>query len=618
MITTLLSISLIIAIILLIRRPFARAYGAKAAYALWALPLIRLVLPPLPAWLSPRSLFANQTETGGTGTSAPTDTVVLETATLHAAGAAPTQLPAAVHAPTISGAQGETTETAGTLLAMLPDASQAFTALGAIAIAGAAIMLTMQAWRQWRFASLIRSDGTAPSPAVMRLAAQIQSEIGLRRAVPVRASLLSSGPLVSGFLRPVILIPAWFEADYTPAEQRVALTHEAMHVKRGDLVALQLAHIIAAVQWFNPLARRALHAFRADQEAACDADVLALRTTTPKAYGATLLKAIRQARAEPMPAFVAALPLNHAIKDRFAMLAHDTPPPKTRRTALAITLAAGTAAMLATANIGIAQEPELDGASDTDTRVVLDGNVHTHIITRRTGETSQMVILTDPMADLEEILVEVDRLDVPEPPTPPTPPEVFPPAPPALDHSILQTLEGLEDLTALEGLGDIVTFMDDGGTLVISIDTTEMAALEATIEAEAARFEEEIERWSQQLEARLEGDFAQEINAFEESMRAFEAQIEALTESPEFDAAVARGSASIEALNEKCRDVDFDTVDLAVVESPQGDKAICVDPDANADAINAAVMADPALSDAEKRRFLDRADEHIHVEVHRD
>ena len=45
----------LIALVLLIRRPVARHFGPQAAYALWALPLIRLVLPPLtlPAWMAP-------------------------------------------------------------------------------------------------------------------------------------------------------------------------------------------------------------------------------------------------------------------------------------------------------------------------------------------------------------------------------------------------------------------------------------------------------------------------------------------------------------------------------------------------------------------------------------
>ena len=45
----------LIALVLAARRPVARICGPQCAYALWALPVIRLVLPPLtlPAWMAP-------------------------------------------------------------------------------------------------------------------------------------------------------------------------------------------------------------------------------------------------------------------------------------------------------------------------------------------------------------------------------------------------------------------------------------------------------------------------------------------------------------------------------------------------------------------------------------
>ncbi len=52
---TLIWTAALIALVLVIRRPVARWFGAQAAYALWAMPLLRLALPPLtlPAWMAP-------------------------------------------------------------------------------------------------------------------------------------------------------------------------------------------------------------------------------------------------------------------------------------------------------------------------------------------------------------------------------------------------------------------------------------------------------------------------------------------------------------------------------------------------------------------------------------
>ena len=42
-----LSVTFLVVFILLIRRPFAKRFGAKAAYALWLLPVLRLFIPTI-------------------------------------------------------------------------------------------------------------------------------------------------------------------------------------------------------------------------------------------------------------------------------------------------------------------------------------------------------------------------------------------------------------------------------------------------------------------------------------------------------------------------------------------------------------------------------------------
>jgi len=44
----LLVASLLVAAVLLLRRPVARLFGPRAAYALWLAPALRLIVPPLP------------------------------------------------------------------------------------------------------------------------------------------------------------------------------------------------------------------------------------------------------------------------------------------------------------------------------------------------------------------------------------------------------------------------------------------------------------------------------------------------------------------------------------------------------------------------------------------
>src|SRR3712207_658229 len=48
LVETLVAVTLLMAMVLLLRGPVARTFGAGWAYALWAVPALRLVLPPLP------------------------------------------------------------------------------------------------------------------------------------------------------------------------------------------------------------------------------------------------------------------------------------------------------------------------------------------------------------------------------------------------------------------------------------------------------------------------------------------------------------------------------------------------------------------------------------------
>ncbi|MGB3454728.1 MAG: hypothetical protein WBA35_00075, partial [Litorimonas sp.] len=63
---TALSVSALLALVLLSRRAVARRFGPRAAYALWAMPVLRLFAPTLvlpAAWTQPvRVLFAASAE----------------------------------------------------------------------------------------------------------------------------------------------------------------------------------------------------------------------------------------------------------------------------------------------------------------------------------------------------------------------------------------------------------------------------------------------------------------------------------------------------------------------------------------------------------------------------
>lgn len=75
---TLLWTGVLIGVVLLLRRPVAKHLGPQAAYALWLLPALRLVMPPLvlPAWLKPQEALVANSNLAATDTATPTHEVI--------------------------------------------------------------------------------------------------------------------------------------------------------------------------------------------------------------------------------------------------------------------------------------------------------------------------------------------------------------------------------------------------------------------------------------------------------------------------------------------------------------------------------------------------------------
>ncbi|MEH3105538.1 MAG: peptidase M56 [Sphingomonas phyllosphaerae] len=234
-----LASALLMLAVLVLRGPVRNAFGARVAYALWALPALRMVMPPLPEGWRGEALPVLP---------APEPIVIM-------LGDPVATLPV------------ETTHTA---LGWPP------VALG-LWLGGAALLLVWQAVGYLRF----RYN-------VLRLGIAVD-RVG---SITVVQSAATDGPLAFGVFDRVVAFPRDFAARFDPEERALALEHELGHHARGDLVANWVALAVLALHWFNPLAWTAFRKFRADQEMANDARVLARSGGAARhAYGCAIVKA---------------------------------------------------------------------------------------------------------------------------------------------------------------------------------------------------------------------------------------------------------------------------------------------------------------------------------------
>ena len=102
------------------------------------------------------------------------------------------------------------------------------------------------------------------------------------------------GPAIFGVLAPSLILPADFRQRFNNAQRRLILEHELAHWQRGDLHANLLAVALLCLFWFHPVIWLAYRRYRADQELACDAEVLQRHPkSTPFCYANALLAAMQ-------------------------------------------------------------------------------------------------------------------------------------------------------------------------------------------------------------------------------------------------------------------------------------------------------------------------------------
>ncbi|MHA4838355.1 M56 family metallopeptidase [Sphingopyxis sp. MSC1_008] len=267
---TLVTTGLLVLLILIVRKPFARHFGPRLTYALWAVPALRLVLPPLP--------FADPV-------------IVMPAPVAQIALVVPEGLPVAAPAPVA--------EPLWTLAELVPF----FFALWAAGMI--AVIVTAMVSHQ-RFRRAVLGDAVELEP------------IGNIRLVMSDAV---DGPVAFGLWQRYVAVPHDFFARYVAEERALAIDHELSHHRHGDLWANSGALVLLAAQWFNPFAWRAIRAFRFDQEAACDARVLTMTGCDERGERtARYATAIVKAAVGPRLSLAAPMAVHDNLQERLTML----------------------------------------------------------------------------------------------------------------------------------------------------------------------------------------------------------------------------------------------------------------------------------------------------------
>ena len=129
-----------------------------------------------------------------------------------------------------------------------------------------------------------------------------------------------ASPCLFGFLRPAIYLTPDSAAD--DALRRHCIAHEQTHYRHGDHIWALLRGICLALHWFDPLAWWSAHLARTDAELCCDEDAIRLLGEGERAdYGRTLIRMTCRTRIDPLSAATTMSGRGSQLKERVRAIA---------------------------------------------------------------------------------------------------------------------------------------------------------------------------------------------------------------------------------------------------------------------------------------------------------
>ncbi len=165
-----------------------------------------------------------------------------------------------------------------------------------VVVLGSRMLLGVVGSYRWR-------RGLLPLPDELRRRAAALSERFGAAAGRIRLSPSAVQPLVIGYLKPLVLLPASLAAGMSPELLEAVIAHELAHVRRLDPLVNLLQRIVETLLFYHPALWWLSSRVRAEREVCCD-EMAVQHTGDPVVYATALERAgrMRLATAQPAPA----------------------------------------------------------------------------------------------------------------------------------------------------------------------------------------------------------------------------------------------------------------------------------------------------------------------------
>jgi beta-lactamase regulating signal transducer with metallopeptidase domain/protocatechuate 3,4-dioxygenase beta subunit len=136
---------------------------------------------------------------------------------------------------------------------------------------GGVVILSLRNLGGWIGAHKLRRTGTRPESGVFsKLAQDLIARLKIGRPVRLLQSALVEVPVVIGWLRPAILLPASLLGEMPVGQLEAILAHELAHVRRHDYLVNLLQTIAETLLFYHPAAWWVSKRIRVEREHCCD------------------------------------------------------------------------------------------------------------------------------------------------------------------------------------------------------------------------------------------------------------------------------------------------------------------------------------------------------------
>lgn len=154
-------------------------------------------------------------------------------------------------------------------------------------ITGLAVMLARLSAGMLQLTTFRKNGLTQPGTAINELFTSLMNRLDVKGHVELFVSAKAQVPMVIGYFKPMILMPAAAMAQLSMEQLETILLHELAHIKRHDYLVNILQTVAETILFFNPFAWMISGITRREREHCCD-DLVVSHTQEPLFYATAL------------------------------------------------------------------------------------------------------------------------------------------------------------------------------------------------------------------------------------------------------------------------------------------------------------------------------------------